>query len=179
MKPRTSAEIWLALFFLVFAAVLVFVWAPLDTGTGIVEKVRRKYVIGDALGPTVAGAVMAIGALLVLLRPMPSETLTKRNVVWMLGLVILFVISLALMRYAGPLAASFTDVGYRPLRATPPWHYIGYLVGGTVMIGGLTGFASRRFSLRDFAIGFIATLTIALLYDLPFEDLILPPNGDV
>ncbi|MEO0946136.1 MAG: hypothetical protein AAFY06_15120 [Pseudomonadota bacterium] len=179
MKPRTSAETWLALFFLVFAAVLVFVWAPLDTGTGIVERVRRKFVIGDALGPTVAGTVVALGAVLVLLRPKESSALARQNLFWMLCLFALFAISLGLMRYAGPVVASFAEAGYRPLRATPPWNYIGFLLGGTVMIGGLTGLTLRRLSFRDFAIGFLATLTIALLYDLPFEDLILPPNGDV
>ena len=179
MKSRASADIWLALFFLTLAAVLVFVLAPLDTGTGIVERVRRKFVIGDALGPTIAGAVIAVGAGLVLLRASEGKALTKQNAFWMLGLVVLFAISLILMRYAGPIAASFTDDGYRPLRATPPWNYVGFLLGGTVMIGGLTGLASRRLALSDFAIGFFAALTIALLYDIPFEDLILPPNGDV
>ena len=179
MKPKASAEFWLALFFLLFAAMLVFVWTPLDTGTGIVEKVRRKFVIGDALGPIVAGAIIAIGALLVLLRPREGNALTKTSVFWMLGLFAPFAVSLLLMRYAGPIAASFTETGYRPLRATPRWNYVGFLFGGTVMIGGLTGLATRRFLPRDFAIGFVAALTIALLYDLPFEDLILPPNGDL
>jgi len=179
MKSRASAEFWLAFFFLAFAVVLIFVWAPLDTDTGIVEKVRRKFVIGDALGPTVAGAVIALGAMLVMLRPTEGNALTKKYVFWMLGLFALFAVSLLLMRYAGPFAASFTETGYRPLRATPPWNYVGFLLGGTVMIGGLTGLASRRLSIRDFIIGFVAALTIALLYDLPFEDLILPPNGDL
>lgn len=179
MKPRASADVWLAVFFLAFAVVLVFVWAPLDTGTGIVEKVRRKFVIGDALGPTVAGAVIALGATFVLLRPGQNKALVRQNLLWMISLFGLFLLSLILMRYAGPLAASFTESGYRPLRATPPWNYVGFLVGGTVMIGGLTALTSRRFSARDFVIGFIATLIIALLYDVPFEDLVLPPNGDV
>ncbi|MDA7425320.1 hypothetical protein [Thalassococcus lentus] len=179
MKPRASAEFWLAFFFLTFAAVLIFVWVPLDTGTGLVEKVRRKFIIGDALGPTVAAAVIAIGAVLVMMRPSEGKALTKTNLYWMLGLFALFAVSLLLMRYAGPIAASFTETGYRPLRATPPWNYIGFLIGGTVMIGGLTGLASRRLAPRDFVIGFVAALAIALLYDLPFEDLILPPNGDL
>ena len=180
MKPKASAEFWLALFFLLFAAMLVFVWTPLDTGTGIVEKVRRKFVIGDALGPIVAGAIIAIGALPSLGRNRTSNApIAKTSVCWMLGLFALFAVSLLLMRYAGPIAASFTETGYRPLRATPPWNYVGFLLGGTVMIGGLTGLATRRFLPRDFAIGFVAALTIALLYDLPFEDLILPPNGDL
>ena len=71
------------------------------------------------------------------------------------------------------------NTDYRPLRATPPWHYIGFLVGGTILIGGLTSLVEQRLSAHSFVIGFIATLVVALLYDLPFDDLILPPNGDV
>lgn len=179
MKPRASADTWLALFFLAFAILLIFVWAPMDTGSGIVERVRRKFVIGDALGPTVAGAIIAIGAGLALIRPSGDKAVSRQNIFWMTGLFALFLLSLLLMRFAGPIAASFTESGYRPLRDTPPWSYIGFLCGGTVMIGGLTGLASQRFTVRDFVIGFIATLCIALLYDLPFEDLLLPPNGDV
>lgn len=179
MKPRLSADTWLALFFLTFAIALVLVWVPLDTGTGLVEKVRRKFEIGDALGPTVAGAVIAIGAAMVLFQPGQGPALTPKNAIWLAWLVGLFAVSLLLMRYAGPVAFAWTESGYRPLRATAPWNYIGFLLGGTVLVGGLTGIAMRRLSMRDFAIGFVAALIIALLYDLPFDDLILPPNGDV
>ena len=159
--------------------VLVFVWAPLDTETGIVETVRRKFVIGDALGPILAGSVIALGAGLVLLRPLPGKNLSRQNVIWMARLTLLFAVSLLVMRYAGPIALTWSDGGYRPLRATAPWNYIGFLLGGTLLVGGLTGLASRRLAFRDFAIGFAAALLIALLYDLPFDDLVLPPNGDV
>ena len=84
-----------------------------------------------------------------------------------------------LMRYTGPIVAMLMNLDYRPLRATPPWHYIGFLVGGTILIGGLTSLVERRLSARNFVIGFIAALVVALIYDLPFDDLILPPNGDV
>ena len=83
------------------------------------------------------------------------------------------------MRYAGPLLATGVDGGYRPLRATPPWSYLGFVLGGTVLIGALTGLVNRQQSLRDYAIGLAAALIIALLYDLPFDDLVLPPNGDI
>ena len=179
MKPRFSADTWLALLFLSFALLLVLVWVPLDTGTGLVEKVRRKLVIGDALGPTVAGAVIAVGAALLLLRPAQGHAISRQNLIWLASLFGLFALSLILMRYAGPVALAWSETGYHPLRATAPWHYIGFLLGGTVLVGGLTGIAKRRLSLRDFAIGFAASLLIALLYDLPFDDLILPPNGDV
>ncbi|MEM6637384.1 MAG: hypothetical protein AAF667_15995 [Pseudomonadota bacterium] len=179
MKPRASADTWLALFFLAAALLLILVWIPLDSGTGLVERVRRSLVIGDALGPTVAGAVIALGALLLLLRPQAMTGLTRPNVIWMASLLALFALSMALMRYAGPLAAIGMEGGYRPLRATAPWNYIGFLLGGTFLVGGLTGIATKRLAFRDFAIGFAAALLIALLYDVPFDDLVLPPNGDV
>lgn len=179
MKLGLSADKWLALVFLTFALILIFVWVPLDSGSGLVEKVRRKFVIGDALGPTVAGAFIALGALLVFLRPNEGGSISQENVTWLATLSGLFVLSTLLMRYAGPVALAWSETGYRPLRATAPWHYIGFLVGGTALIGGLTGVVRRQFSFRDFAIGFAAALVIALLYDLPFDNLILPPNGDV
>ncbi|MEL6960206.1 MAG: hypothetical protein AAGL89_14765 [Pseudomonadota bacterium] len=179
MKLGLSADRWLALFFLAFALLVIFVWAPLDSGSGLVETVRRKFVIGDALGPTVAGAVIALGALLVFLRPNEGRSISRENMTWLAALFGLFVLSTLLMRYAGPVAWAWSETGYRPLRATAPWHYVGFLLGGTALIGGLTGLAKRQLSFRDFAIGFAAALVIALLYDLPFDDLILPPNGDV
>ena len=179
MKPRLSADVWLAFFFLAFAAVLLLVWVPLDTGTGLVEKVRRRFVIGDALGPTVAGAIIALGAILVFARRTADAGLSRANLLWMVSLSALFAVSILLMRYAGPLAFVWSDGGYRPMRATAPWSYLGFVLGGAVMIGGLTGLTARRLVLRDFAVGFAAALIIALLYNLPFDDLILPPNGDV
>ena len=179
MKPRVSAEIWLAFFFCLLAVVMIFVWIPLDTGTGLAEKVRRKWVIGDALGPTVAAVVIGLGGLFVALRPGEGQALSRANLMWMVKLLGLFVLAMTVMRYAGPLALSGVEGGYRPLRATAPYSYIGFVVGGTVMVGGLTALTCKRLAWKDFAIAFGATLAIALLYDLPFDDLLLPPNGDV
>ncbi|NRB05142.1 MAG: hypothetical protein HRU30_17965 [Rhodobacteraceae bacterium] len=179
MQLRFSPDKWLALFFLAFALFVIFVWAPLDTDTGLVEKVRRKFVVGDAMGPTVAGVFIAIGSLLVFLRSGTAKSLSSENVFWLTALFGLFVLSLVTMRYAGPVALAWTESGYRPLRATAPWHYIGFLLGGTLLVGGLTSLAKRQLSMRDFAVGFATALAIALLYDLPFDDLVLPPNGDV
>ncbi|MCY3879482.1 MAG: hypothetical protein OXF74_09930 [Rhodobacteraceae bacterium] len=174
-----SSDRWLALSFLAISVLIVFVWIPLDTESGLIEKERRKFVIGDALAPTITGAIIALGAFLTWLRPGRGHTISSKNVIWILLLLTIFIISLVIVRYAGPVSAmGFVD-GYRPLRATPPWSYIGFLLGGTAMIGGLTSAASRRLSIRGFAVGFAASLIIALLYDLPFDDLLLPPNGDV
>ena len=145
----------------------------------MVEKVRRKLIIGDALAPTVAGVILLLGAILLWLRPSCTAALSRANWGWIVSLLALFALALLTMRYAGPLIAVGVDGGYRPLRATPPWSYLGFVIGGTMLIGALTGVVNRQQSLRDYAIGLAAALTIALLYDLPFDDLILPPNGDI
>ena len=179
MESYPRKDKLLAIFFALAALFIIFVWVPMDTGTGLVEKVRRKYTIGDALAPTVAGVILLIGGLLLWLRPSADKAITMQNLMWTAYLFGVFTASLMLMRYAGPVVTMLMNADYRPLRATPPWHYIGFLIGGTILIGGLTSLVERRLSAQNFVIGFIATLVVALIYDLPFDDLILPPNGDV
>jgi hypothetical protein len=47
------------------------------------------------------------------------------------------------------------------------------------MVGGMIAVLERRLSRRALMIGLIWSLVLILVYDLPFEDLLLPPNGDV
>ena len=89
------------------------------------------------------------------------------------------------MRWTGPLAvwlagsASDTELSYRALRDTAPWKYIGYLTGGTMLVGGLIALINRCVTWRTIAIGLFVSAALAGIYDLPFEDLLLPPNGDL
>jgi len=88
---------------------------------------------------------------------------------------------MALMLLTGPILAWIVTGGetpYRVLRATAPWKYLGFALGGTVMTFGLIALSQHRPSWRLAALAFVATLVIALLYDLPFDNLLLPPNGD-
>lgn len=180
---KLSSDRWLSLLVFAFALVLLFVWIPLDTETGLLEKLRRRVLIGDALGPTVAGCVLLLGAVLTWLRPDPrAPRLRSENLRWIAALTLVFALSLALMRHLGPLVGSLTDTGYRPLRNTLPWKYIGYITGGTLMVAALSGMAQPAQKRRLWALlltGFCAATLIALAYDLPFEDLLLPPNGDL
>ena len=176
-----NADRHLGLLCLIAALLIVFLWVPLDTGSGLAEKVRRKWVVGDALAPTFAGGVIALGALLTLLRPSAAAPrISRDNVFWMLSLIALFALSLAVMRHLGPMVASLlSEGGYRPLRATIPWKYIGYIGGGTALVFGLCALARGRLNAGDLVVAVLASALIALAYDLPFEDLLLPPNGDV
>lgn len=178
MLRRFSAEQWLGLLVAAAALLIIFVWVPLDVESGIVDRVRRRLVIGDSLGPTVAGVVLLIGGVLTLASPTQgAPNLTRMHVYWVVGLLVLFAVTMSVMRYAGPLIIGAEP--YRALRITPPYSYVGYILGGTIMIGTMVSLVRRSISWRGILIGFLASLMIALLYDLPFDDLLLPPNGDV
>lgn len=94
-------------------------------------------------------------------------------------------VSLLLMRWTGPaivelMRSAGADMPtYRQLRATPPWSWLGYVAGGAVLVGGLISLVRLRPSWCAFALGLVVALVLAAAYDLPFRNLILPPNGDL
>lgn len=181
MFKRLSGNVWLGLAFIGFALLTLAVWIPLDVDTGLIENVRRRVTLGDSLGPTVAASVILIGGLLTALgRETDAKNLSISHLKWICLILAFVTIGFVIMRYAGPLITETVfDKSYRALRITPPYSYIGFTLGGAAMVGGLICLAQRRFSLAAFGFGFLASLVIAGLYDLPFDDLLLPPNGDV
>lgn len=165
------------------AAILVLVvWIPLDIESGLVEKVRRQIRIGDALLPTLACGFVLVGALLLFLPAKASEkVLSSENLRYLLALAVILTLAFATMRWLGPAAvfALTEDSSYRALRDTTPWKHIGFIAGGTMLVAGLIAMAEGKVTLRAVLIGLLATLALIAIYDLPFEDLLLPPNGDV
>ena len=171
-----------------FALVLLFVWVPLDTDSGLIERVRRQVTIGDALAPSVAGLFLLIGGVVLVLfeRGAPDQpTLNPGNLGFLAATVLLLAVSLLVMRYAGPglvaLANLWLDapLQYRLLRDDAPWKYAGYFLGGTLLLTGMISLVEGRLSRRAVAVAVIAVLVLIAIYDLPFDDLLLPPNGDV
>lgn len=177
----------LGLLAVVLGILALAVWVPADTGSGLVEKARGKYRIGDALAPAVAFSLLIFSGLLLLweTRSKPAQQLiTRHHLVFTGGLLPIFALSLAAMRWTGPMAVALLGAGgegagYRELRDTVPWKYLGFALGGSSLVGALFCLASRKLRLRFFLIGLAAALVMILLYDLPFDDLLLPPNGDV
>ncbi len=164
------------------ALVVAVLWVPLDTTTGMIEKVRRQVTIGDALAPTVAATFVGLGGLLVALfeRPENAHRITWRNAWYLIVFLGIVAVSFAVMRWLGPaLAGLLTENGYRPLRDTTPWKYVGFLVGGAGMITALIVLVEGKVTLRAILVGLAAAIALIILYDLPFDDLLLPPNGDV
>lgn len=179
---KLSATAALGLGCIVVALILVFVWIPLDTDTWLVERSRGRYVVGDSLAPTLAAVFILISGLMLLVERRDSDpSLNAENLKFIGAMVVIGVAGILVMRWAGPISVAVFggDSEYRLLRDTAPWKYIGFALGGIVMVLGMIAFVEERFSLRALVIAIVAVAGIIALYDLPFDDVLLPPNGDV
>lgn len=182
-----KTDILLAACLFIATMAALFIWVPLDIDTGLVERVRRRNVIGDALGPVTALILIAIAALALVREGRTAPRFVNKGK-WHLVFgfyVALFGITLFVMRYLGPWMISAVDMfiaadlNYRNLRNIWPLKYLGYVTGGTIMLCALSHFMDQSLT-RKRALLFLAiTFAIALFFDLPFEDILLPPNGDV
>lgn len=167
-----------------FALLTLLIWIPKDIDTGVIDEWRRSVRIGDAMLPTFAAVVILGASIMVGLRAMfgKSAGAPRTMSLAFIGMVVaIFAISLTVMWVAGPALVGLWfggDVPYRTLLDTAPWKYTGFVLGGTLMIFGFTALARHRLSWRDLAIAMFATIVMALLYDVPFDNLYLPPNGD-
>lgn len=185
---KSNVNLILGAVTLAFALMVIFVWIPLDTQTGLVEKVRRQVTIGDALAPTIAAGFLVVGGLLLVVteRNAPDQPqVSPKDVLFGLCVVLAVTVSVLVMRYAGPAVlgiwnlATGGETEYRLLRDTAPWKYIGFVLGGSLMITTLISMVEGRVRARTVLIALICVAVMAAIYDLPFDDLLLPPNGDV
>lgn len=163
------------------AILVIFVWIPLDTETWLVERKRGSYILGDSLAPTLAAVFVLVAGGLLLFDGRESEKPSRDNLRFIGAMIGIGVISLTVMRWAGPALATLLAEGgdYRLLRDTVPWKYIGFVLGGVALIFSMIAFVEERLSWRAFLIALAAVAGIILLYDVPFDDILLPPNGDV
>ncbi len=183
----SRANLYLALGCLALSLVIAFVWVPLDSGSGLMVKMRRQVGLGDALAPTVAAGFVGVGALLLLLqrRDAEQQALTRGNLMFLLRFLVICLVAFTLMRWSGPAAVALAALSgaemqdYRLLRDTAPWKYIGYFLGGSFLIAALITNVEGRLRPVTVLIAIVAITALILLYDLPFDDLQLPPNGDV
>ena len=171
---------------ILFALGLLLIWIPLDVDSAVLHQIRRRTAIGDALAPALAGVILLGAGIWLVLLPQQEPTGLSMDSVRYLGTLIgLFIAVLMLMRWTGPavvwLASALTGeaLQYRLLRDSLPWKYFGYVSGGTGFIYFLSIIADGRGGWRRLGLAFAITLGFALFYDWPFEDLLLPPNGDV
>lgn len=185
MSRERRQQLFLGVIVLALGAVVI--WAiSVDVQTGIVETVRRRRIIGDALAPAVAaGTLLVAGVLLLLERPSGPVQISRESWLFLAAASAILALSLIVMRWTGPglvellrlLGADLPE--YRQLRATRPWSWTGYVAGGAVLVGGLISLTRLRPSWRALALGLAVATALAAAYDLPFRNLILPPNGDL
>ncbi|MEL7524558.1 MAG: hypothetical protein AAFN16_02235 [Pseudomonadota bacterium] len=179
---KLSTNLVLGLACIVVAVLVAFVWIPLDTDTWLVERSRGKYVVGDSLAPTLAAAFILIAGLMLLIERRSEDARPGLENLKFIGAMILFgSVSILVMRWAGPAAVALFQSGeeYRLLRDTAPWKYTGFAIGGGLMVFAMIAFVEGKPSLRAALIATIAVAGIIMLYDVPFDDVLLPPNGDV
>ena len=177
-----SANAALGVACIAFALLTAFVWVPLDTNTWLVERARGRFTVGDSLAPTLAAVFILVAGLMLLREGGGDGRRPSLQNLRYIGIMILFgAVAMLLMRWVGPLLTPvMTDGGeYRLLRDTPPWKYLGFAIGGGFLVCAMVSLVEEKVSAKALLIGVVAVAGIILLYDLPFEDVLLPPNGDV
>jgi len=114
-----------------------------------------------------------------------SSNFDRGNLVNLLCIAGLTVVSTLMMVWAGPILVDIlggmgvTDKTYRQLSATVPYKYVGFALGGFVMVFGLIVWVEGRLSWRAAAVAAGMVAFLILLYDVPFSSLLLPPNGSI
>lgn len=183
--PANFRETMIGVFGFGLALIFLFIWIPLDIDTGILDIWRRSVRIGDAMLPTFAAIGLVISSLAIIARSLrqdPQIGPRKMHLHFILCSVLVFILGIGAMFVLGPLATFVFTAGetpYRLLFDTAPWKYVGFTIGGTLIASGFTALAYRDFQWRFLIIAVTATLTIAFFYDLAFNNLLLPPNGDI
>ena len=170
------------------AALVAFVWVPLDVDSGVVEQVRRRVQIGDSLAPVTAAVFIAIGGLMLLLveRRVPDQPVfALQNLRFIAFSAAIIVVGFLIMRFTGPLTVDVvnlltgSELQYRLLRDSAPWKFIGYVIGGIFVVAGLMAQAEGGITRKNLGIATAVVIALILIFDVPFDDLLLPPNGDV
>lgn len=185
---RNKADLILGFGVVILAVFVIVAWVPNDTATALIVKQRGRLSIGDAMAPNLAFGLVVLAGLLIAFDKRGvtfASHLTRANLRFLLFFTGVFLLAVVLMRWTGPLLvglgeiAGLTDAGYRDLRDTVPWKYAGFVIGGTSMVTILICAMEHRFTWRAVLIGLLTVFGLIAIFDLPFPDLLLPPNGDV
>lgn len=193
MQTR-SWNIAIGLVFIVLSLITLIWWIPNDIETGVIYIERRDIEIGDAMAPTMAALTILLTSIALMLsayfagrnRPStePPIGLSKSNITSIAAIALVVIVSLALMVWAGPIlvqamqAAGADIKSYRLLTDTVPYKYTGFALGGFVLVAGLISWIEGQVRWQAVVTGIGAVLVLVLLYDVPFDTLLLPPNGE-
>ncbi|WP_323766954.1 hypothetical protein [Marinovum sp.] len=188
-----NAELVVAVILLGFAAMAALVWIPADVETQIIHTHRRQTTLGDAFLPTLAVGILGVAALVQLLMTLGRDRsdgiedtgVDMTTLSFLLPLSGIVALSLAMMYWAGPIAVDLfvaddgeTARSYRQMRGTYPYKLLGYALGGTAMVFLITSFIEGRFRATRLLSSILAVAALMAIFDLPFDTVLLPPNGD-
>lgn len=168
---------------ILLAVLALFLWVPNDTLSGYLISKRGRVSIGDSMAPALAFGLMALSGVLILWESRNSEAQglsDRRGPAFLVVMIGICVMALTVMIWAGPLAVSLlaSDETYRNLRDATPWKYLGFAIGGTGLVTTLIALVEHQFSWRALLIGLATVAVLIGVFDLAFDDLLLPPNGD-
>ena len=188
MEKKSLTNTVIGVLVLLFAVLCVFVWIPLDTQSGLIEKVRGRQAIGDALAPTLACGFLIFGGVMLLLferNATDQPTVSRAQAGFIARMVGVIVFGILVMRWTGPALAELVSL-FRPepienrlLRGTAGGRHVGFVLGGVIIVAGMITIVEHKFTRRALLTALIAVSLFIAIFDIPFEDLLLPPNGDV
>lgn len=186
----------IALLFLAASVFALAWWIPNDVETGVIVKERRSIVVGDAMAPTMVAigiliVSLALGLGALLRRSVRREDdiveytigLTSENIMSVATAAGILIVSLACMVWAGPVTVNALQAlgaevpDYRLLIDTVPYKYIGFALGGFILVAGLIAWIEGRVRPRALLTAVAAVVMLIVVYDVPFDTLLLPPNG--
>lgn len=188
-------NVGLGLLFAAASIVTLVWWIPNDVESGVLVQDRYSVEVGDALAPT----AVVVGILFVSLAEAvsamffrkteglgvhePGLGLTSANLTSLAIMAAVLIVSLGLMVWLGPLTVSaLQSMGvdikpYRQLTDTVPHKYIGFAAGGFVLVLSLIWWIEGHIKKRTVFTAIGAVIFLIVAYDVPFDSLLLPPNG--
>lgn len=185
-----KTEIWLALVCLLAGLLAAFLWIPFDSETPPIYDFRRQTYIGDAMLPMVAAVGIALCALVHLVLSFrrtasdadgPFDILTAG---FFLSLFAIIITAFVVMYWAGPVAlllfgpSGDEAVSYRQMRASVPWKYAGFVLGGFILVFGISSLLEGAMRWKRALSSILAIAVLIMIFDVPFDTILLPPNGD-
>ncbi|MEX1234173.1 MAG: tripartite tricarboxylate transporter TctB family protein [Roseovarius sp.] len=194
--PGTARwNLWLGIGTLVFVAVCLLVWFPVDIGSGFLEQnLTGRTVPGDSFFPILLVGLMVPLALLLIASDIGTskaggETVGKiapRNLLFIARIAALIAACLLVTGWTGPLLVWLTNTagltdhsGYRAVSATFPYDVSGFFVGATLLTCGLIHTARHKLGWRDVVIGAATAIVLIVIFDGLLNNIQLPPNADL
>ena len=187
-NPRKNHDLLVGVLGIILSLICLFVWIPTDIDSGILDVWRRNVRIGDAMLPTFTTIGLLLASITITIRGWlnrASRPASPESIIgampYVVAVTLIMAISLVLMYYAGPLLVWLWfegEVTYRQMLGAAPWKYAGTMTGGTFLVFAYISLVSQQLRIRNLLIAVVSTAAIIALYDLPFDKLMLPPNGD-